>query len=165
MYLAGATQTEIANEYEVSQSMISKDLKAIRKQWLASAVKDFDTLKAQELARIDRLEKEYWNAWFESKEDAEETRTEVTNNRDGRHSKAVRTSKGQTGNAQYLAGIQWCIEQRLKIFGVYSAVKVQVDWRERIPDEKRQLAQNFFDAMVEEAEKRLLEEAAVVIEQ
>jgi transcriptional regulator with XRE-family HTH domain len=70
-YLQGEMQEQIAQSFGVTQGQISQDLKAIRAAWLASAVRDFDALKAQELAKIDAVEREYWLAWERSKKDKE----------------------------------------------------------------------------------------------
>ena len=70
-YLRGEYQVEIAAALGISQQQLSYDLKAIRAAWLASAVRDFDALKAQELAKIDAVEREYWLAWERSKKDKE----------------------------------------------------------------------------------------------
>lgn len=162
LYLAGKSQNEIAAEFNVNQSTISRDLEAIRKQWQEQALLHFDEIKARELARIDRLEREYWQAWERSQEDAETVKQVGTLDSDGKKvkaGKAEKTSKGQSGNPSFLAGVQWCIEQRLKIFGVYEAIKVrQIGWQDEVieslrtgqltPDEVRagwpELAADFF---------------------
>lgn len=66
MYLAGRYQSEIAQELGLSQQQISYDLQAVRREWQASAVRNFDEAKAQELAKIDHLERTYWQAWQQS---------------------------------------------------------------------------------------------------
>ena len=130
LYLEGKTQNELAALFGVNQSTISRDLEAIRKQWQEQALLHFDEIKSHELARIDRLEREYWDAWEESKKNAE---TVVQKAKEDGTKEATKTSKGQSGNPSFLAGIQWCIEQRLKIFGVYEAIKIKrVDWKDDI---------------------------------
>jgi hypothetical protein len=113
LYLAGKHQTAIAEVFGVSQATISRDLDAIKKDWQESALVVFDEIKAKELAKVDNLEREYWDAWQESK---------VLKSKDD-DGEDVRLSKD--GDPRFLSGVQWCIEQRLKIFGVYSAAKVE----------------------------------------
>lgn len=144
LYLQGKTQNELAAQFGVNQSTISRDLEAIRLQWQEQALLHFDEIKARELARIDRLEREYWEAWEESKKDAEVTKQigALTKDEKGRPSltpgRAEKTIKGQTGNPAFLNGVQWCIEQRLKIFGVYEAIKIrQIDWQDEIVEALR----------------------------
>jgi hypothetical protein len=128
MYLEGKYQTDIATHFGVNQSTISRDLEAMRQQWQEQALLHFDEIKARELARIDRLEREYWQAWERSQEN-EETVKQVGTIQDGKlkNGRAEKTTRGQVGDATHLRGVQWCIEQRLKIFGVYEAVKLKID--------------------------------------
>lgn len=124
MYLKGYNQYEIADQLGITQATVSRDLKLIQEQWRQSAVHDMDQAKQRELERIDVLELEAWNAWLRSQQNAEtETVTDV-----GIGDKPVtrRESKGQTGNAQYLSVVQWCIAQRCKILGIEAPVKQDV---------------------------------------
>lgn len=145
MYLGGKTQPQIAQSLRVSQPTISLDLKWLQAEWLQTALMSFDKLKARELARIDRLEREYWGAWDRSQIDYESSSTELVDDieknksNDGDRARnpveivrrKVNTKKeGRVGDRQFLTGIQWCIEQRLKIFGVYAAQKVALTWEE-----------------------------------
>ena len=115
LYLKGWLQADIAAELGVSQPTVSLDLKALHKTWLKSALIDFDAAKSKELAKIDRLEQEYWEAWQRSCEDAETIRREATAEKQG---KVTKTLKGQAGDPRFLQGVQWCIEKRCKILGV-----------------------------------------------
>jgi len=123
MYLQGWTQARITEhlnarkgiDYQLSTRMIGYDLKSVQEAWRASALIDIDEAKARELAKVDRLEREYWDAWGRSCEDAETTRQEGD---ETGPSKVVKTSKGQAGDPRFLAGVQWCIERRCKIIGV-----------------------------------------------
>ena len=132
LYLSGWTQTAIGEKLGVSQATISLDLKALQREWLKSALVDFDKAKAQELAKIDRLEREYWAAWEDSKEDKETQTTEKVDAEKPR-SKAQIRREGQVGNPSFLRGVEWCIERRCKILGIDAPVKTEqvgeVKWR------------------------------------
>jgi len=123
-YLKGMLQVDIAEEVGVSQSTVSRDLLALHKGWLEDASRTFAEAKAKELAKIDELEREYWRAWRASCEDAE-TVTEKGRGGAGRVTSGEKTvqRKGQSGNAAFLTGIQWCIDRRCKILGVDAPVK------------------------------------------
>jgi len=123
LYLQGWLQTAIAEEIKTSQATVSRDLKALQKDWLKSALRDFDKAKSQELAKVDRLEREYWDAWQRSCEDAE---TLVKDGTPEKVEKLKRTSKGQAGDPRFLQGVQWCIEKRCKILGIDAPVKTDV---------------------------------------
>ena len=123
LYLQGWLQADIATELGIDQSTVSRDLKALHKEWLASALVDIDKAKARELAEIDHLEREYWAAWMRSCEDVETTRQE--GDPQATPSRVVQTRKGQAGDPRFLQGVQWCIERRCKILGIEAAIKQQ----------------------------------------
>jgi len=123
LYLQGWLQVDIAQEVGVSQSTVSLDIKALQKQWLASALVDIDAAKSKELARIDRLEREYWDAWLRSQEDAETTKTKWEE-KGGSSTEEI--SKGQVGDPRFLQGVEWCIERRCKILGIDAPQKQEI---------------------------------------
>lgn len=123
-YLQGELQALIAEELNVSQQTISNDLKTLKKRWQDSALIDIDTARQRELAKIDNLEVEYWNAWKRSLGDVETITTEMLgapkakSKDDKPRGKVQRRVAGQKGDAAFLKGIQWCIEQRCEILGL-----------------------------------------------
>jgi hypothetical protein len=147
LYLSGHTQVDIADAQSVTQVTVSNDIKELQRRWLDASIVDFDSMRAQELAKIDALEIEYWDAWRRSKKDAETVRQE------GGASgveKIVRTKRGQVGDQRYLAGVAWCIEQRRKMFGLDAPQKVAVtDWRREV-EEAGLSASDLFNTMVSE---------------
>lgn len=119
-YLRGTTQIEIAAELEVDQATVSRDLKALRAEWMKSALIDINEAKARELAKIDALELEYWAAWKRSQENAEVETTKMQGSdpeKPGKLEKQKRV-EGQVGDPRYLQGIERCIEQRRAILGL-----------------------------------------------
>jgi len=121
MYLKGMYQSEIAASLDVSQPTISRDITALQKEWKESALVDFNEAKAEELAKVDKLEREYWDAWERSCEDAETIRQEGGPPAEGKVAKPdkiVKTAKGQAGDPRFLQGIQWCINKRCEIMGI-----------------------------------------------
>ena len=132
LYLQGWLQADIADEIGIDQSTVSRDLKALQGEWLASALMDFNEAKAQELAKIDRLEREYWRGWERSCEDAEQTTQEGTPDS---VDKVKKTKKGQAGDPRFLQGVQWCIERRCKILGVDAPERHEVTGKDGGPIE------------------------------
>jgi len=129
LYLQGWLQADIAVEVGVSDATVSRDLKALQSEWLASALVDFNEAKAQELAKVDRLEREYWQAWRRSCENAESVTQEGTAKT---VDKVKKTSKGQAGDPRFLQGVQWCIERRCKILGVDAPTEIKHSGRVRV---------------------------------
>lgn len=149
-YLRGMTQVELAAEYGVSQGTISKDLAALRAMWLESALVDFDEARQVALAKIDHLEAEYWAAWETSKTERVKTATGKTDK-----GTSARVEKEQRdGNPQYLAGVQWCIAERIKLLGLYAPTKQELTGRGGGPIEvkgdKGALTLAYYEMPVEE---------------
>jgi predicted transcriptional regulator len=113
-YVRGETQWEIARAFEVTQSTVSADLKAIRSAWLAEAVRDLSELKARELAKIDETEAQAWRAWTKSQENAEVLRARMR----GGNSETEKVSKGQAGDPRFLELILKCVQKRCEILGI-----------------------------------------------
>jgi hypothetical protein len=116
-YLSGISQAEIATNLALSQQQISYDLAQLRVRWLTNSQANIDQRKAEELAKIDVVEVENWAAWRRSCKD-KETRTAETLTGDANRVKKVARTTGQSGNPEFLKGVQWCIEQRCKILGI-----------------------------------------------
>ena len=66
LYLKSWTQQQIAERLQIHQSTVSRDILELHDQWLQSGVLDFGRLKAIELAKIDHLEREAWQAYERS---------------------------------------------------------------------------------------------------
>lgn len=130
LYLRGVTQWEIAEQMDVNQATISRDLKALQEEWLQSALVDINEAKAKELAKIDALEIEYYQAWERSQEDAETIINEKIGTQKGesldKRGKEVRKLVGQSGDPRFLQGVQWCINKRCEILGLDSPKKTEL---------------------------------------
>jgi predicted transcriptional regulator len=119
MYLRGMSQWEIGRHLGVTQQCVAKDVHALEKEWLASAVVAIDAAKAKELARIDRLERIAWRAWRRScqRKERATTRMERKLDEDAQKAKTV-TSKAtelRDGNPEYLKRVEWCISKRCEL--------------------------------------------------
>jgi hypothetical protein len=124
LYLQQRTQGEIAHEVGVNQGTVSRDLKAIQAEWQRQRLDDFHHAKLRELARIDRLEREYWDGWERSCHDREQSVQERTSAPSGDRLKAGTRTEGRDGNSEFLRGVERCIEMRCKILGAFAAVKI-----------------------------------------
>lgn len=124
-YLRGEYQSQIAQDLGLTQAQISYDLTAIRAEWLKSSIRDFDALKSEQLAKIDQIEIESWQAWERSKAVREITVTEATEGaRPGR--KAVMRKEAQVGDPRFLERILKCVEQRCQLLGLNAPQKVDL---------------------------------------
>src|SRR5262249_43324663 len=117
-------QSELARRLGVNRSTVSRDLQALNARWQESAVRDLGAAKTQELERIDLLEREYWDAWENSKRSHETTTTEQTTSPGGDRTRAAIRKEEQHGDPRYLAGVQWCIDKRCDILGLKAPHKI-----------------------------------------
>lgn len=122
LYLQQRTQWEIGEALSIDQSTVSRDLAEVRKDWQARATGDLSARKWEELARIDALERTYWDAWEKSCQDAERRTAKKVGGEKPRE-EAGRTTSGRDGNPEFLKGVERCIEQRAKILGILAPQK------------------------------------------
>lgn len=122
LYLQGKYQHEIAQILEVSQQQVSYDLKAIQSVWRDVPQAQLNELKAKELARIDELERTYWQAWERSLTPKETTSTA----KEGEKLKVGKRSEQRNGNPAFLKGVMDCIDRRCKLLGLDAPIKSEV---------------------------------------
>lgn len=151
LYLEGNTQSNIAVSLEVSKGVIAGDLAFIRKEWLSEILTDFNEMKARELAKIDNLEAEAWEAWRKSCEPVTTTRKRTESIREHLKKGKGRTKGGHvlvpirfheettvrdggTGDPRFLEQVSWCIETRLRIANLLKGDtitnEVTINWAE-----------------------------------
>ena len=130
MYLTGSPQSTIAEKVGVSRQMVGAYLKKLQARWQAQANEAIDARKARELARLDRLEREYWLGWERSQRDAETVKQKQIGKGELAKIQAEKVSRGQAGDPRYLEGIMGCIEMRLKVVGGFAPTKVDLTWQE-----------------------------------
>ncbi len=128
LYLQHRTQWEIAREVGVNQATVSRDLKAIQAEWQKERLEDFLQAKLRELARIDQLEREYWEAWERSCEPREvKTQEKIDRGEGGQKDSRLRAgmrTERRDGNPAFLDGVQWCLEYRAKVLGIFAPTKI-----------------------------------------
>jgi transcriptional antiterminator len=66
LYLEGKWQHQIADILGLSRQQISYDLKMIHSEWRDIPDPALRELRNRELARIDNLERTYWETWEKS---------------------------------------------------------------------------------------------------
>jgi len=119
-YVKGSTQSQISRELGVSQSTISADLKAIRREWREARIRDFDEAVSLELKKLDHLEREAWSGWERTQQPAESTK--VT--QDGSGTKAEKLVKQQQGDPRFLEQVHRCIVSRRTLLGLDAPTRI-----------------------------------------
>jgi hypothetical protein len=103
----------------------SCDLKILRRRWQEAALKDFDEAVALELAKINQLEAERWEAWRRSiGEKQKKLREKVAAGAGGARDKASVQTEDLIGNPAYLQGVERCIERRCKLLGLNAPKRI-----------------------------------------
>ena len=126
LYLHGVSTTEMAVRVGLTRRTVQAELVAIRDDWKGRTQIDFESAIAQQLDRVDLVEKYAFEGWERSL-----TRKTVETKQ------AVRTVSGQvdratvraeTGNGDpaFLARMSWCIEQRCRILGLEKPREVTI---------------------------------------
>lgn len=140
-YLRGKSQQEMADylnddyypDRPLSRQQIGYDVKVLVRRWRKSAERRIDERKAIELARLDRLEREYQEGYERSMRDVKSTTVEelgvATDEAGmilGAKVKQVKKTEGQVGNPAFLAGVLSCIAKRCQILGLDEPKKLDV---------------------------------------
>jgi predicted transcriptional regulator len=135
LYFQGKTQADIAKELTITQQQVSYDLKSLQTRWVEAGKELIDAAKGRELAKIDNLEREYWQAYKLSQKEfrsvsAKRNRIAVPEVENGKT--VTKTGKitelnvkreNRVGDARYLSGVAWCIERRCKLLGLDAPIK------------------------------------------
>ncbi|MCJ7759631.1 hypothetical protein MUP59_00610 [Candidatus Bathyarchaeota archaeon] len=145
MYVRGKSQHEMLMtinsmypDRPISSKTINHELQVIRNSWLNSTLVDFNSAKAKELARLDEMEKEAWDAWERSKEKHIRIEYDVADDQvpfsvdkiaNVTRKRKHKIIEATVGDIRYLTMIESAIKMRCDIFGLFEAKKVQVDWR------------------------------------
>ena len=122
LYLAGKYQSEIGQLLGVTQQQISKDLRAVQQQWLAASIRDFDAVRAEQLAKIDRIERAAWESFALSLKPREITVQEAVEGERPTKKASIR-KEGQAGDPRFLQIAQRCIDQRADLLGLSTATE------------------------------------------
>lgn len=159
------SQQEIADTIGISQSRVSQIVSELQRDWLNSAMRDWDTLKSEELARINEVESEAWIAWRRSTAEYTEITEEVNETptkQIGEDGKITIISMGlaktrlkremRYGDPRFLQIINQCIERRCNLLGLDAPKIVDIELRIREAARAEGLDE---EAAVEEA-RRLL---------
>jgi hypothetical protein len=154
LYFQGYLQSQMASELGVTQPLISQDLRALRQEWVQSALMDFNAAKARELAHIDTLEVEYWQGWKRSQQPKRKTTREIitraASTRPGAEESAAEDNPAdpvpyrrvtvveetQVGNPKFLDGVRECIKLRCQILSVMDPAVVPIDDWDSLSDEQ-----------------------------
>lgn len=114
------TQPEIAERVGVSPATVKRELRHIEREWQEAAQSDIADYKAEDLARLERMERDLWAQWEASKQ--EQTKRVVEEKNGGRQVRLETTST--TGDPRLMAQLIQIAERRARILGYDAPAKV-----------------------------------------
>lgn len=107
---AGKLQSEIAEELGLSQPIISRDLKELRRRWMKESAKTVDAMIGEEIANYMKLQSIYVQDYQRS----------VT---------PIKDDEGRVvgflpGDPRYLQGVERCIDKRCELLAIKPPAKI-----------------------------------------
>ena len=102
LYGRGLTQEAIGGELGVDRVTVGRDLDRLRGQWRLAAGRDYDALTHDELVKLDRVERQAWDAWDKS------------------------AAAGEPGDPRYLTAATTCVDRRCKLLGLDAPKRTEV---------------------------------------
>lgn len=131
LYIEGHTFKDIAaqmqevHSHKISHVQVFTRVKQELADWQERRDDFIESYKIVELEKLNRVENEYWKAWYRSQKEATETMEKTI----GKGEAAVLTEEGtkvkqRDGSSSFLQGIERCIAQRCQILGLYAPAKV-----------------------------------------
>lgn len=131
MYLEGKTQLEISVICKCSVGTVNRDLQILQKNWVESASADISEMKARELAKLDRLEAQAWESFFQSRKTTEkgsgkrrppQKPSDEPKESHSEFKKDIITA----GDPRFLTIVADCIEKRCRIIGIDAPGKIEL---------------------------------------
>jgi hypothetical protein len=150
LHLCGVPVQAIAEKLGVHRNQLGRDIAVAHRDFVESQRMGRVERIAFELAKIDNLERTYWEAWERSLHDSVRVVTAredfpvdaptATRSCEGdgvgmpsrqqavlTKTRAQRRVDERVGNPAFLVGIQWCIDRRVKLLGLDEPVQVDVN--------------------------------------
>jgi len=124
-FAQGLTQLEIGEKVKVDRSVVSRDLKALEKEWIEAAVDEIAQYKAKEIIKINNMEREAYEAWEKSKREKETKSKKQSGTTEGGRTEVAIKTESNFGDTKYFQVVQWCIDKRCKLLGLDSPKRLE----------------------------------------
>ncbi len=128
LYLANMRQYKIADRLQVSVGQISYDLGTLKRRW-HNQIEGFKEALGEQVAKLDEIEREAWEAWEESKLVGVQSKTERkivegSECESDAYDRAQLRYEDQYGDPRYLHRVEACISRRCKLLGIDASTKI-----------------------------------------
>lgn len=130
MYCRGYSLTKIAEVIGVTKQQLSYDLKEIKERWKQRTTMDLDAKKSEELAKLDAIEMEAWEAFRRSQAEftAQTVRAAEGKGKSGAKTKEVsKHTESRYGDARFLETALRCVAKRCEMLGLNAPVRSDVN--------------------------------------
>lgn len=128
LYCRGYSMDRIAKEIGVSMQQISYDLKDIKERWKQRTTMDLDAKKSEELAKLDAIEMEAWDAFRRSQEEFTAQTVRASEGKAGAKTKEVsKHTESRYGDARFLETALRCVAKRSELLGLNAPVRSDVN--------------------------------------
>ena len=126
LYLHGVSTTEMAVRVGLTRRTVQAELVAIRDDWKGRTQIDFESAIAQQLDRVDLVEKYAFEGWERSLTRKTVETKQAVRTVNGQVDRATLRAETGDGNPAFLARMSWCIEQRCRILGLEKPREVTI---------------------------------------
>jgi hypothetical protein len=127
LYLAGWTQTAIAEKQGVTQPAIFEDIQVTLRELHEQRIADMELKQQEQVAKHQKVGREAWEAWERSQKDAETSKQSTgTNEEGGDWHKSEKTKRGQYGDPRFLDIVIKANEAIAKLMGLNAPDKLEI---------------------------------------
>jgi len=110
----------------LTRRTVQAELVAIRDDWKGRTQTDFESAIAQQLDRVDLVEKYAFEGWERSLTRKTVETKQAVRTVNGQVDRATLRAETGNGDPAFLARMSWCIEQRCRILGLEKPREVTI---------------------------------------
>jgi hypothetical protein len=131
-YLTGKHYRDIAKiisserNYSISHATVGTDVKIILNEYKKTREDKFELYLTIELAKIDKIECEYWEAWEKSKVNFKQESGKNGYTLRGNYEEESFKEIVEYGDPRFLQGIERCVQKRIDLLGLEAAKTLNI---------------------------------------
>lgn len=144
------------------QKTISTDIREIKRLWRENITQDMDVHQERELAKLDELERTYWEGWERSRltsiENRKQRKSIPVADSDGvatEDTETTTTQPDRDGNPAFLDGVLRCVTKRCQLLGLDEADMIERA-RKRFPESQPSVTINVLSLTLDDLQKMIV---------
>ena len=126
LYLHGVSTADMAVRVGLTRRTVQAELMCIKTEWRTRTQIDFESAIAQQLDRVDLVEKYAFEGWERSLTRKTVETKQAVRTVNGQVDRATLRAETGNGDPAFLARMSWCIEQRCRILGLEKPREVTI---------------------------------------